>query len=60
MLHSIKDREGLEDVNELVSLQNEVQELRLRDKLCKQKYHYDWKKKFGPMTDLKKKTPLKI
>ena len=33
MLYSIKNKEKLENLNELVSLQNQVNEARLQDKL---------------------------
>ena len=36
MLYSIKNKEELEKLNELVSLQNQVQEVRLQDTLGKQ------------------------
>ena len=39
MLYSNKNIEGLEKFNELVSLQNQVQEVRLQDKLGKQSFH---------------------
>ena len=50
MLYSIKDREDFEKINELVSLQNQVQEVRLQDKLGKQNFHEDMKKVFEPVT----------
>ena len=51
MLYSIKDVEELQTLNELVSLQNQVNEVRLQDKLGEQNYHEDAKKLFKPMTD---------
>ena len=43
MLYSIKNIEELEKLNELVSLQNQIQEVRLQDKLGKQDFHEDMK-----------------
>ena len=50
MLYSIKDREELEILNELVSLQNQVKVDRLQDKLGKQNFHVDLKKVIEPVT----------
>ena len=50
MLYSIKDREDLEILNELASLQDQVKEVRLQDKLGKQNFHEDMKKVFEPVT----------
>ena len=50
MLFPIKDREDLEKLNELVSLQDQVKTLRLQDKLGKQNFHEDMKKVFQPVT----------
>ena len=50
MLYSIKDIEELEKLNESVSLQNQVQEVRLQDKLRKQNFHKDMRKVFEPVT----------
>ena len=50
MLYSIKDREDLENLNELVSLQNQVKTVSLQDKLGKQNFHEDMKKVFEPVT----------
>ena len=50
MLCSIKDREGLENFNELVSLEGQVKTVRLRDDLGKQNFHEDFKKVFEPVT----------
>ena len=44
MLFPIKDRENLEKLNELVSLQDQVKTVRLQDKLGKQNFHEDMKK----------------
>ena len=50
MLYSIKDREDLENLNQLVSLQDQVKTVRLQDKLGKQIFHKDMKKVFEPVT----------
>ena len=51
MLYSIKDREDLENLNELVSLQDQVKTVRLQDKLGEQNFHEDMKKVFEPVTE---------
>ena len=50
MLYSIKDREDLDKLNELVSLQSQVKAVRLQDKLGKQNFQEDMKKVFEPVT----------
>ena len=50
MLYSIKDKEDLENLEELVSLENQVKVVRLQDKLGKQNFHEDMKKVFEPVT----------
>ena len=50
MLYSIKDREDIEKLEELVSLQNQVKVVKLQDKLGEQKFHEDMKKVFEPVT----------
>ena len=50
MLYSIKDREDLENLNELVLLQDQVKVDQLQDKLGKQNFHEDMKKVFEPIT----------
>ena len=50
MLYSIKDRECLENLNQLASLQDQVKAVRLQDKLGKQNFHEDMKKSFEPIT----------
>ena len=44
MLYSIKDREDLEKINELVSLENQVKAVKLQDKLGKQNFHENFEK----------------
>ena len=50
MLYSIKDRNDLEKLNELASLQDQVNTVRLQDKLGTQNFHEDMKKVFEPVT----------
>ena len=50
MLYSIKDREDLENLNEFVSLQDQVKTVRLQDKLGEQNFHENIKKVFEPVT----------
>ena len=50
MFISIKDREDLENLNGLVSLENQVQAVRLQGKLAKQNFHKDLKKVFETAT----------
>ena len=50
MLYAIKDREDLENLNELVSLQDQVKVDKLQDKFGKQNFHEDMKKVFEPVT----------
>ena len=52
MSFPIKDREYLEKLNDLTSLQDQVKVVRLQDKLGKQNFHEDMKKVFEPMTDI--------
>ena len=60
MLFPIKNREDLEKLNELVSLQNQVKSVRLQDKLRKQNFHEDMKKLYEPLTDTIKNVSEKI
>ena len=50
MLYSIKDREDLKNLEELVSLEKQVKFVKLQDKLGKQNFHEDMKKVFEPVT----------
>ena len=50
MLYSIKNREDLEKLEDLVSLQNQVKVVKLQDKLGEQNFHEDLKKVFEPVT----------
>ena len=60
MLFPIRNVEDLENLNEVVSLQNQVQEVRLQNKLGDQNYHEGINKFFKPMTDELKNTSEKI
>ena len=60
MIFPIKNVEDLQKLNEAISLQNQVHEVRLQDKLGEQNYHEDSKKLFKPMTDVIKNTSEKI
>ena len=57
MLYSIKNREDLE---ELVSLQDQVKVVKLQDKLGEQNFHEDMKKVFEPVTKSLKNTSENI
>ena len=50
MLYAIKNREDLENLEELASLENQVKVVKLQDKLGKQNFHEDMKKVFEPVT----------
>ena len=56
MMFPIKDREDLQKLNEVVSLQNEVKVVRLQNKLGEQNFHEDLTKVFEPLTNTLKKT----
>ena len=60
MLYSIKDREDLEYLEELVSLENQVKVVKLQDKLGKQIFHEDMKRVFEPVTKSLEKTSQDI
>ena len=44
MLFAINNREDVEDLNELASLQDQVKAVRLQNELGKQNFHEDMKK----------------
>ena len=50
----------MKDLNELASLQNQVQELRFQDEVGKQNYHHDRNKSLEPKTDATKNTSQDI
>ena len=56
MLFPIKDRENLENLEKLVSLESQVKAVRLQDKLGKQNFHENMKKVFEPVTKTLEKT----
>ena len=60
MLFPIRNIEDLQNLNEAVSLQNDVKVVRLQDKLGEQNFHEDMTKVFGPLTDTLKKTSENI
>ena len=55
-MYSIKNIADLENLNELVSLQDQVKAVRLQDKLGKRNFHEDMKKVFEPVTKSLEKT----
>ena len=59
-MYSIKNREDWENLNELVSLNKRVDELRLQDKLGKQNFHENMKKLYVPITETTNDTALDI
>ena len=59
-MYPINNREDLQNLNDAVLLQNQVQEVRLQNKLGDQNYHQDINKFFKPMTDELKNTSEKI
>ena len=60
MLYPIKNIEDLQKLDKAVSLQNQVNEVRVQDNLGPQNYHEVAKKFFKPMTDELKNTSEKI
>ena len=51
MLFPIKNREDLEKLKQLATLQNQVKAVKLQDKLEKQNFHENIKKLYEPLTD---------
>ena len=60
MLFPFKDRQDLKDSEELTTFQNQINVVRLQDKLVKQNFHEDMKKVFQPMADAIKNTSQDI
>ena len=60
MLFALKGREDLENLNELISLNNQVKAVSVQDKLGKQSIHEIMKKEFEPNTDILKETSGKL
>ena len=56
MLYSIKNVEELEDLNDLLSLENQMNEVQLQDKLGKRNFHHNTKKVVEPVIDTIKET----
>ena len=56
MLFPIKNLEDLKNLNEAVSSQNQVKEVKLQDKLGEQNYHQNAEKIYKPLTDTIKTT----
>ena len=56
MMFPIRNVEDLQNLNEAVSLQNQVKVVRLQDKLGKQNFHEDLTEVFEPLTNTLKKT----
>ena len=60
MMFPIRNVEDLQNLNEAVSLQNQVNVVRLQNKLGEQNFHEDMIKVFEPLTDTLKKTSENI
>ena len=60
MLFPIRNVEDLQNLNDALSLQNQVKIVRLQDKLGEQNFHEDMTKVFEPLTDTLKKTSENI
>ena len=60
MMFPNRNTEDLQNLNEAVSLQNEVKVVRLQDKLGKQNVHENMEEVFEPLTDTLKKTSENI
>ena len=60
MLYSIEDREDLENLEHIVSLESQIKVVRLQDTLDKQNFHEDMKKVFEPVTISLENTPRDI
>ena len=51
MLYSVKNREDLEKLEELATLQKQIKAVRLQNKLGKQNFYEDMKKLYEPLID---------
>ena len=60
MMFPIRNVEDLQNLNEAVSLQNEVKVVRLQNKLGEQNFYEDMTKIFEPLADTLKKTSKNI
>ena len=56
----IRNVEDLQNLNDAISLQNQVKIIRLQDKLGKQNFHENTEEVFEPLTDTLKKTSENI
>ena len=56
MMFAINNREDLDKLEELASLQDQVKVVKLQDKLGEQNFHEDMKKVFEPVTKSLKNT----
>ena len=59
-MFAINNRETLQNLNELTSLQDQVKAVRLQDKLGEQKFHEEMKKVFEPVTKSLERTSQDI
>ena len=59
-MFAIRNVEALQNLNEAVSLQNQVKVVRLQEKLGKQNFHEDLKEVFEPTTKSLENTPENI
>ena len=60
MLYSTKKREDSENLNELVSLKNQVNEVRLQNKLGEKNYCQNYRKIYKPFFDTFESTCEKL
>ena len=60
MMFPIRNVEDLQNLNEAVSLQNQVKVVRLQDKLGKQNFHEDLREVYEPLTNTLKITSENI
>ena len=60
MKFPIRNVEDLQNLNEAISLQNQLKVFRLQDKLGKQNFHEDLTELFEPLTNTLKKTSENI
>ena len=60
MFYSIKIKDNLKNLNEILSLQNQVRDLRLQDKIGKKNFDAGMKKVFESNTGLVKNVPKVI
>ena len=60
MLFPIKNIEDLQNLNEAISLQNQVKDVRLQNKIGNQNFHEDMTKVFEPVTNTLKQTSENI